>query len=53
MTPALDFKNPNNACLSLRIIAEHVRRSEGKVIISETKDGITTIKVQWPQERPR
>lgn len=53
MMPELRFDNANNGCHSLRVMAELVRRGEATVIVGETKDGITSIKVQWPQERPR
>ncbi len=53
MIPALDFKSSNNACASMRILAEHVRREDGQVIFAETRDGVTSLKIQWPREKKR
>lgn len=46
MTDALNFSNGNNACLSLRILAERVRNGEAKVIIAHVRDtGVLELKV--------
>lgn len=46
MTDALNFSNPNNACLSLRILAERVRTGDAKVIIAHIRDnGVLGLKV--------
>lgn len=46
MTDALNFSNGNNACLSLRILAERVRSGDAKVIIAHVRDtGVLELKV--------
>lgn len=54
----LNFDNPNNACLSLRVLAERIRRGEVRlveispVLLSETKAGIMVDRAIGFQEAP-
>lgn len=46
MTDALNFSNDNNACLSLRILADRVRSGEAKVFIAHMlPSGVLTLKI--------
>lgn len=50
MRDELNFKNANNSCLSLHVIAERVRTKEAAVLIAVQKpNGILEIKIEWPQ----
>ena len=56
MKPGLDFSNGNNACLSLRTIAELCRRGECRVTSytdSFQELGIVTITFEFPKEAAR
>ncbi len=49
MKDELNFKNANNACLSLRVIAERVRTGEALVLIGiEKVSGVLELKIQMP-----
>jgi hypothetical protein len=46
MTDCLNFTSGNNACLSLRILAERVRAGDAKIIISHVREtGVLELKV--------
>jgi hypothetical protein len=47
MADDLNFKNGNNACLSLRVLAERVRTGEALVLIATEKaSGVLELKIQ-------
>lgn len=53
MTPDLNFKTANNACLSLRIIAERIRTGEAQVLAAvEKPNGVLEIKIAWAGPDP-
>lgn len=54
MADELNFKNANNSCLSLRILAERVRTGDALVLISNAKpSGVLELKIQLPAEKKR
>jgi hypothetical protein len=54
MKDELNFKTPNNACLSLRVIAERVRTGDAQVLVATEKDsGVLEIKIAWSKPRER